>query len=239
MAEARHSALPSLSSSQDHQQNGKFYNRPVNYGPYTTSNRVRESNYFPRDIGYTYENIHQPGPRGPSKNSHVISSQPSPPPPQLGGSGGDNLHQNSLSFSSSHSGPSSAILMQTPMLNIASPHELLTNREAQSTQFVARPSHWSIVNPFRFLLVNTGDVDSLSRSDLGGAVFTPETENESFYNPRPSLSSPGILETSGSTRAGTSAGSPVSGWRPGFSPSDFIGSVNQPKPGTAGKQHTG
>ena len=90
---------------------------------------------------------------------------------------------------------------------------------------------------FRFLLVNTGNVDSLILSDLGGAVFTPETENESFYNPRPS---PGILETSGSIRAGTSAGSPPDGgWRPGFSPSDFIGSVNQPKPGAEGKQHTG
>ena len=125
LAEANHSTLSSLSSSRNHQQNRKFYNRPVNYGPYTSSNRVRESDYFPRDIGYTYENIHQQAPGGPSKNRHVITSGNTRGPQD------HHLHQNSVSSSiASHPLPGSAILMQTPMLNIASPSKFSTSREA-------------------------------------------------------------------------------------------------------------
>ena len=83
-----YSAFPSLSSSHGLQQNGKFSNRPVNYGPYTSSNPVRESNHFPHDIGYTYENIHQQDPGGLSKNSYV-PTPPSPPGNTRGHLGGE------------------------------------------------------------------------------------------------------------------------------------------------------
>ena len=81
----------------------------------------------------------------------------------------------------------------------------------------------------------------LSCSDLGGAVFAPEeTENESFHSPRPFTPGPGILESSGSVGAQSSGSPPDGGWRPGFSPSDFIGSVNQPGLGEQGKvPHSG
>ena len=164
LAYNNHSALSSLSSDHNHQQNGKFYNRPVNYGPYTSTNRVRESNYFPRDIGYTYENIHQQAPGGPSKNSQVITSGNTLGPQD------HYLHQNSLStFIASHGpGLGSANLMQTPSLNIASPPgKLLTNREAalstSSGLLIGKLSTLLV-----FLLVNTDTMSTQSKLQWSG-----------------------------------------------------------------------
>ena len=143
------------------------------------------------------------------------------------------LHQNSLSsFIASHGpGLGSANLMQTPSLNIASPPgKLLTNREAAlSTSGLLIGQLSTLLNSYWSILTQCRH--SLSCSDLGGAIFTQEEteENESFYNPRP-------METPGSIRTKKTS----TGWRPGFSPSDFIGSVNQPGSGAEGKlQHAG
>ena len=126
-------------------------------------------------------------------------------------------------------GPSSAILTLTPTLNIASSDSLSTNREDLSTLdcghligplLTLSWCYWSIYNV----------ESSLNCSGLGGTVFAKESENESFYDPRPSsLSSPSheIQDAaSGSIRTETGAQADA-GWSPSFSPSDFIGSVNQ------------